>query len=200
MVEEIVATALIPSPRSVVDVGCGIGALMAALLVRRSDLQVWGLDPSPAMVRRARQTVGSGADGSTGRVQVVEGSVLGDVPWEQVDVVCSNLVLHNLRRPDKERAVARIRGWLSPGGWFVWGDLMAFEIDAIGSRALADRVAFAHDAGCDPVLVESNFRKEMEDDFPLTVHEAAGLARRAGFGRVDLVWAHDTFAVLVCGA
>ncbi|WP_235909580.1 methyltransferase domain-containing protein [Goekera deserti] len=75
-------------PAVVVDLGCGEGALAAALAARWPAARVTGVDLSPAMLAAAaRHAV-------AGRVDFVAGDVRDWAPAAPVDVLVSNAVLH----------------------------------------------------------------------------------------------------------
>ena len=103
---------------TLVDLGAGTGLLAAAAapLARR----VVAVDPSPAMLERAR---------ARGGFEVVEAGFLtyehhGDAP----QFVYSRNALHHLPDFWKAVAMARVRDLLAPGGVFVLRDLVySFE-------------------------------------------------------------------------
>jgi trans-aconitate 2-methyltransferase len=97
------------SPRAVVDLGCGEGALTASLAQRWPDARVTGVDSSATMLAAAA------AHAVPGRVEFAPGDVRDWAPDGPVDVVVSNAVLHWV--PGHEEILARWAGWLSPGGW-----------------------------------------------------------------------------------
>jgi trans-aconitate 2-methyltransferase len=97
------------SPRRVVDLGCGEGALTASLAQRWPDAAVTGLDSSAEMLAAAA------AHAAPGRLSFVAGDVRHWAPGGPVDVVVSNAVLHWV--PGHAELLARWAGWLSPGGW-----------------------------------------------------------------------------------
>ena len=96
------------SPRTVVDLGCGEGALTASLAQRWPGARVTGVDSSESMLAAAE------AHAVPGRVEFTAGDVAHWEPEEPVDVVVSNAVLHWV--PGHDRVMARWAGWLAPGG------------------------------------------------------------------------------------
>lgn len=106
---------------TVVDLGCGTGALSLPLAERGAA--VTAVDLSRAMVERledkARQ---AGVDG------VINGVVVPvehlRLPEESVDLVVTNYALHHLRDADKQAVVRSAASWLRPGGRLVIGDMM----------------------------------------------------------------------------
>ncbi len=96
------------SPRSVVDLGCGAGALTASLAQRWPAARVTGVDSSETMLAAAA------AHAVPGKVEFTAGDVATWEPDGPVDVVVSNATLHWV--PAHDRVMARWAGWLSPGG------------------------------------------------------------------------------------
>ena len=112
---------------TLVDLGAGTGLLAEAVapFVRR----VVAVDPSPAMLERAR---------ARGGFEVVEAGFLGyEHEGEPADVVYSRNALHHLPDFWKALALRRVHALLRPGGLFLLRDLVyAFEPDE-AERVLA---------------------------------------------------------------
>ena len=96
------------APRTVVDLGCGEGALTASLTQRWPEATVTGVDSSATMLAAAA------AHAVPGRVEFAAGDVRDWQPGGPIDVLVSNAVLHWV--PGHDRIMARWAGWLSPGG------------------------------------------------------------------------------------
>jgi SAM-dependent methyltransferase len=105
----------IPAGRRWLDVGCGTGALCAAIVDRCSPASVAGVEPSEGFLKTARENL---AD----RVALHQGSAtaipLGDA---SVDVVVSGLVLNFV--PDQRAALTEMARVTGKGGTiagYVW--------------------------------------------------------------------------------
>lgn len=105
----------LPPSLSWLDVGCGTGALTAAILSHALPREVVGIDPSPGMVAVARRQLREGvrfAEGEAGRIP------MGDATF---DVVVSGLVLNFV--PDLAATLAEMRRVVRPRGIvaaYVW--------------------------------------------------------------------------------
>jgi trans-aconitate 2-methyltransferase len=95
-------------PRTVVDLGCGEGALTASLAQRWPGARVTGVDSSPEMLAAAA------AHAVPGRVTFTHGDAQGWQPDEPVDVLVTNAVLHWV--PEHPDLLRRWAGELAPGG------------------------------------------------------------------------------------
>lgn len=103
----------LPTPASVLDIGCGTGRLLRAAATRWPDAQLTGVDPAQGMVDVARQLT-PGATISRG---LAESLPLTDA---SVDLVFSTMSAHHWRDPEAGlREIARV---LRPGGHFILAD------------------------------------------------------------------------------
>ena len=105
----------VPAGRRWLDVGCGTGALCAAIVDRCSPSSVTGVEPSEGFLRTARENLG-------GRATLLQGSATA-VPLADasVDVVVSGLVLNFV--PDQRAALVEMARVASRGGTiaaYVW--------------------------------------------------------------------------------
>ena len=149
----------IPAGRRWLDVGCGTGALCAAIVDRCSPSSVVGVEPSEGFLKTARENL-------AGRAALHQGSAtaipLGDVA---VDVVVSGLVLNFV--PDQRAALAEMARVTGKGGTiaaYVWDyagkmELMRFFWDAAvelnpGAANLDEGVRFPL---CRPEALEKLF-------------------------------------------
>ena len=106
---------------SVLDVGCGTGALAMAARARvGSGGRVCGVDPSSQMVARARRKAAkAGVDVGfeTAAVQALP------FPDATFDAVLSSLMLHHLTEEGRRQGVGEIARVLKPGGKFLAVDI-----------------------------------------------------------------------------
>lgn len=101
----------------VLDVGCGTGATLAAILASRPDTRARGIDISPEMVAVARGRLTT-PDGSA-EVQVADAECL-PFPDASVDLVVCVDSLHHY--PDPRGALAEMHRVTRPGGRLVVGE------------------------------------------------------------------------------
>jgi len=105
----------IPAGRRWLDVGCGTGALCAAILDRCSPASVAGIEPSEGFLRSAKENLGDRAVLQQGSATAIP---FGDA---SVDVVVSGLVLNFV--PDQRAALVEMTRVTANGGAiaaYVW--------------------------------------------------------------------------------
>lgn len=103
-----------PDPVTVVDLGCGSGALTATLLSRWPEATILGVDSSPEMISRAARL--SPVD----RLQFVRSDIATWRALAPVDVIVSNACLHWIA--DHGSLLDRLTGELAAGG------VLAFQV------------------------------------------------------------------------
>ena len=98
------------SPSRVVDLGCGTGALTAALAARWPSAQVTGVDSSGDMIEAAKAM-----EGVPGNLEFVQGRIEDWMPAPETDVVVSNAALQWV--PGHRDLLRRWAGGLDDGAW-----------------------------------------------------------------------------------
>jgi trans-aconitate 2-methyltransferase len=103
---DLIARIQLPNPRSIVDLGCGPGNSTQVLRDRWPDAEITGVDNSPEMIRKARESHPQGrweqADIQTWKPKVT------------FDIVESNATLQWI--PDHQRLIPRLFSLLRAGG------------------------------------------------------------------------------------
>lgn len=99
---------------SVLDVGCGTGTLALQAYERVGATgHVYGIDPGPKQIARARAKAGRAGLSIAFRVGVIEQLSFAD---QSVDVVMSTFMMHTLPDELKRQGLAEIARVLKPGG------------------------------------------------------------------------------------
>jgi ubiquinone/menaquinone biosynthesis C-methylase UbiE len=111
--------ALMSTPATILDIGCGTGTLLVELARRNPDARVAGLDGDPDILQRAAGKARAAAV----EVELLNG-MADSIPLENssVDSVTSTLVFHHLSPDAKARTLAEIRRVLRPDGRLVIAD------------------------------------------------------------------------------
>ncbi|WP_284617900.1 class I SAM-dependent methyltransferase [Aquabacterium humicola] len=174
-----------PAGRSWVDVGCGTGALSAAILERCRPARVTGVEPSDGFRQLAQQTLGE-------RMAFLPGDA-AHLPLEPAccDLAVSGLVLNFV--PDLRAALAEMTRVVVPGGTvaaYVWdyADGMAVIRQFWDAAVRLDPAAAGLHEGvrfplCRPAALQSAF-----EDAGLGSVAVAPLALQARFDDFDDYW------------
>ncbi len=196
MVDCIIELLQVRDPQTILDIGAGTANISARILERLPTARITAVEPSDEMHAEAHLRLQPYGD----RVELIQRDVRDFTPTRRYDAIISNLVLHNIAPSEKRRLLGSCQDWLEPRGGFIWGDLIRHPDLQVQAYFVERRKSYAREGGCLEALVRSNFEKESKDDHPLTVEETIAEGRRVGFETVDLVWAHDTFAIFLLTA
>ncbi len=105
-VRDLVHRIRLDRPRRIADMGCGPGNSTDVLRRRWPESQLVGVDSSPEMLRKARQSFPGGV--------WLQGDAATWKPAEPLDLVFSNAMLQWL--PEHDRVGRHLLGLLAPGG------------------------------------------------------------------------------------
>jgi ubiquinone/menaquinone biosynthesis C-methylase UbiE len=105
--------------QAVLDLGCGTGTLLQALLARRPDARFTGLDPDPRVLTMAHRRLQHSALSA----ELVAGYAQNlPFPDAAFDLVVSTLTFHHLPDPAKVATLREVRRVLAPHGRFLLVD------------------------------------------------------------------------------
>ena len=139
-------------PRRVVDLGCGTGRLLEALLPRLAGAELVGIDPSQGMIAVARTRF---AAEPRVRLEVATADHL-PLADASADVATTTMSFHHWEEQGTAlREVVRV---LAPGGRFLLADMLGIGFfgrimrstggrHGIGYRDAAELMRLLHDAG-----------------------------------------------------
>ena len=107
----------------VLDVGCGTGIHLARYL--KAGCQVYGIDPSEAMLEVAEARLGVAA-------QLHHGSAT-EMPYEdgQFDLAMCMLALHEMDADIRTKVASEMKRVMSPGGRILWIDFHTGPVTGI---------------------------------------------------------------------
>jgi len=115
-----IAALPLPEHPRVLEIGCGTGFLTEALISEGVTGDWLITDISPAMIDRCRARIG---EGQGRRFALLDGEYGEPGDAGSFDLVCSSLVMQWF--DDPAMALARMLGWLAPGGHCVFATLAA---------------------------------------------------------------------------
>lgn len=175
-----------PGAAHILVVGAGGGMETKALAEAQPAWRFTGVDPSPAMLDLACQTLAPFAD----RVELLEGTI-DQAPAGPFDGATCLLTLHHIDRSERLRTLREIRRRLKPGMNLVIAGHSAPGPDP--ERWMTRSVAFGDRTGLDWVKAAAT-GKMMTERLPLLAPtEEEDLLREAGFTAVALFYAAFSF-------
>jgi len=204
------------TPRRVLDLGCGNGALSRRLLERYPDVSIVAVDMDPVHLELGRRTLGT-------RIDWRDGDLRGD-GWDagldpgSFDAAVSATALHWLQSPDLVRLYRRLANLLRENGLFLNADHQPVGSPTIARESAdllerwqdvrlegqEDHAGFHAAAAADPTLAsfaqerERRFADKPPGDEPgIAFHHEALLT--AGFSEAGEAWRFlsDTIHVAV---
>ena len=175
-----------PGDAHILVVGAGGGMEIRAMAEAQPAWRFTGVDPSPAMLDLARQTVAPVAD----RVDLIQG-IIDQAPEGYFYGATCLLTLHHLDRNERLRTLKEIRRRLGPGARLVTAAHSAPGPDP--ERWMARSVAFGDRAGADRTKAAAIGRMMMERLPLLTPAQEEDMLREVGFTNVELFYAAFSF-------
>lgn len=177
-----------PATARVLALGAGGGMELKALAETHPGWTFVGVDPAPAMLALAADTLGPLAV----RADLVEGYV-DDAPAGPFDAGVCLLTLHFLDAAERLRTLREVRRRLRPGAPFVAAHASFPQGEGERDRWLARYAAFALSAEADPAMVERAVEAVSANLHLLPPQEDEALLREAGFGDVTPFYAAFTW-------
>lgn len=193
---------------SVLDLGCGDGVLLHAVMKAFSVGRAVALDGSPAMLEKAEVRF-EGLGLFSDLVDFVEADFnetgwIEKLPISHFDAVVSGFAIHHSEDDRKRILYEQISQLLKPGGVFVNIEHVA-SVSSIGEEmfemAYAEHLARwrqsnGEEITPEQVYVELQMRPDKAANRLTPVEEQLGWLREIGFRNVDCYWKHYELAVL----
>lgn len=108
---------------TVLDLGCGDGALGGALRDADPTVQIIAVDGAQEMLASARARFG-GQDRVSYRLKTFQQIIAEGSEWTSLDLVASGFAIHHLDREEKLSLFRRIKEMLRAGGYFANIDIV----------------------------------------------------------------------------
>jgi SAM-dependent methyltransferase len=171
----------LPAEPRIVEIGCGIGAVLARVARRLPGAQLWGFDISATMIAEAEKTLGGDP---RVHLAVNHGDTIDAVPDRSIDLaICTGVFIHILDIGVIRSYVSEAHRVLRPGGTFkfnarLWNPSYAFG-NSLGGRW----ARFLYRVGWRSALKPKPMRPGEVADFNglyFTVGEIEQLVREAG--------------------
>lgn len=105
--------------KRVLDLGCGSGTLISRLAALHPEAEIYGVDPSQAMVRRSAERFAG-----LSNVHISAGTAVSiPLPSAHVHCLMSNLALHHVPPGERQACADEVARVLKPGGRLLYADM-----------------------------------------------------------------------------
>lgn len=166
-------------PIQILDLGCGTGLEIEALLRRAPNARITGIDLASEMLALLEKRYAAQMDQIT---LVADSYLTADLGERTYDFVVSAMTIHHLLHDAKIGLYRRIRAALKPGGKYIEGDAVTtVELEEQFLAEYWEQMALMSDA--EPGAYH------IDVPFSLTTQEF--LLEKAGFQDFQLLWQRD---------
>ena len=145
--------ARVRSGQTVLDIGCGLGAL-ARDVAERTGARVTGIDLSPENIRQARERF------AHSNIEYIQGDALTDLPGRHFDVVIMSNVLEHIER--RVEFIQQVNRRIQPRRWLI--RVPVFERDW--------RVPLKRELGLEWRLDDTHFTEYTQESFQEEMEQA----------------------------
>jgi tRNA (cmo5U34)-methyltransferase len=181
------------APIRALELGAGTGEHTAKLLTRFPESTVVAIYHSERMLAEADRKLETFGD----RATIKQGAFPDDYPdaTDEYDLVVSSLAVHHLDDADKRALFDAIREALSPGGWFLNGDVIRFEADHLEELSGEMIRNWVRSKGWEEKEFMEVWKAGDDYDDPSTLTDQLVWLRESGFDAVTSIWQYYNFAV-----
>jgi SAM-dependent methyltransferase len=182
----------LPDNPRIVEIGCGIGAVVKRVLSAIPAAEIWGLDISDTMINEAKRLLGND---SRIHLEVSQGDSLASIPDQSSDlVICTGVFIHILDIGVIRSYMKDAYRVLKPGGAFrfnarYWNPQLSFG-DSFGGKL----ARFLYRIGWHSALQPIKGDKIQSADFNglyFTLSDVETLTREAGFNPEQFILMTD---------
>lgn len=164
------------APVRVLDLGCGTGIEIAAILERAPNARIVGIDLSERMLDKLRERYAA----RMGQITLRRASYLDLPAYEEgYDYVLAVMTLHHLLPEAKRALYEQIYEVLLPGGAYIEGD---YVVTPEKERMLLRRYEVK------AAEVRGAAEGSHHIDIPLSLETQRRLLAEAGFGETEVIW------------
>ncbi|PKM94625.1 MAG: class I SAM-dependent methyltransferase [Firmicutes bacterium HGW-Firmicutes-1] len=127
---ETIVAEISSSPKRILDLGCGTGAILEKAIKKYPDIEYFALDPASEMLNLLQKKFSTNSN-----IQYTVGSAHKlEFEANTFDYVVTNWALHHLAHEDKITCAREVYRILKSGGKFVHGDQFALVMGPVQSE------------------------------------------------------------------
>lgn len=178
----------VPEKGNVLVLGAGGGLELKAFAEAHPDWTFDGIDPSPAMLSLAEQSLGS----LNSRIKLKEGYIK-DAPEGPFDGATCILTMHFIPLEERKQTLAELRQRLKPGAPFVMAHMSIPQGDRERKLWISRYVAFAVSSGIPAEKIKGAAEAFETKLTILSPEQEEAMLHKAGFKNVSQFYSGFTF-------
>ncbi len=176
----------------VVDLGCSTATTLLELYRLRPDLELVGLDSSPAMLQRATNR----ANGYGAKLNLIEADIL-EYDYGKTDAVLLNYTLQFIRPIKRDDFVKKIFASLEYDGLFVFSEKLVYDDKKLDLEMINIYQEYKEAQGYSKFEIAQK-RQALENVLiPYSENENKELCKNAGFCNIETLFKWANFASFV---
>jgi tRNA (cmo5U34)-methyltransferase len=177
----------------VYDLGCSTASTLIELAKESAfDLELIGIDNSPAMLERAS----SKAKAFGVNIELIDGDIF-EVPMRDAQVIISNYTLQFIRPPQREKLIQKIHDGLNEKGIFIFSEKVISKNNAHNKQCIDEYYNFKKTQGYSEFEIAQK-REALENILiPYTEEENINMILDSGFSHCETLFKWVNFATFI---
>ena len=183
---------ILESNDKVIDLGSSTGTFLIELSKQRNDLNLTGIDNSPAMIKKAKQK--AKAFGSN--ANFIEADFL-EYDLSGANAIIANYTIQFIRPLKREKLIQKIYDSLQNNGIFLMSEKLITENKKLNKIMIDIYYNFKKEKGYSEYEIARK-REALENVLiPYTMNENIEMLKNAGFKDIDVISRWNNFATFI---
>ncbi|WP_457564714.1 carboxy-S-adenosyl-L-methionine synthase CmoA [Caminibacter sp.] len=176
----------------VVDLGSSTGTFLINLAKKVNDIELIGIDNSPAMIKRARHKAKAfGVD-----VKFIEADFL-DYDFSNSKAIIANYTIQFVRPLKREKLIKKIYDSLTKDGIFLMSEKLITENKKLNKIMIDIYYDYKKKMGYSEFEIAQK-REALENVLiPYTMNENIEMLKNAGFNEIEVIFRWNNFATFI---
>ncbi len=183
---------LLENKDKVIDLGSSTGTFLIELSKQKENLQLIGIDNSPAMIKKAKQK--ARAFGSS--AEFIEANFL-EYDLKGAKAIVANYTIQFIRPLKREKLIQKIYNSLENNGIFLMSEKLITENKQLNKIMIDIYYNFKKEKGYSEYEIAQK-REALENVLiPYTMNENIEMLKNAGFKDIDVIFRWNNFATFI---